>query len=62
MHCLSTLLKNTPCGRSRGTMLKLNGSHQSVVYADCVNGLRANINNMRINSEALIDSTKGVGP
>jgi hypothetical protein len=41
--------------------LKLNGTHQLLVYADDVNLLRYNIDTIKRNTEAVIDATKEVG-
>jgi hypothetical protein len=41
--------------------MKLNGTHQLLVYADDVNLLGDNINTIEKNAEALIDASKGVG-
>jgi hypothetical protein len=41
--------------------LKLNGTHQLVVYADDVNLLGDNIDNIKKNTEILIDTSKEVG-
>jgi hypothetical protein len=38
--------------------LKLNGTHELLVYADDVNLLGDNINTVRKNAEALIDSIR----
>jgi hypothetical protein len=41
--------------------LKLNGTHQLLVYAGEVNLLGGNINTMKKNTETLVDSSKEVG-
>jgi hypothetical protein len=41
--------------------LKLNGTHQLLVYADDVNLLGDNIDAIKKNMETLIDSSKEVG-
>jgi hypothetical protein len=41
--------------------LKLNGTHQLLVYADDVNLLRDNIDAIKKNMETLIDASKEVG-
>jgi hypothetical protein len=41
--------------------LKLNGTHELLVYADDVNQLRDNIDTIKKNTEALIDASKEVG-
>jgi uncharacterized protein (UPF0335 family) len=41
--------------------LKLNGTHQLLVYADGVNRLEDSINTIQKNREALIDASKEVG-
>jgi hypothetical protein len=40
--------------------VKLNGTHQLLVYADYVNLLRANIDTIKKNTESLIDASKEV--
>jgi hypothetical protein len=42
--------------------LKLNGTHQLLAYADDVNLLGGNIDNIKKNIETLIEAIKGVGP
>jgi hypothetical protein len=42
-------------------LLKLNGTHQLLVYADDVSLLEDNIGTMKENTEILIDATKVVG-
>jgi hypothetical protein len=51
-----------PSGRSKKKPmgLKLNGIHQ-LVYADYVNLLGDNINTIKKNTEATIDTSKGLG-
>ena len=41
--------------------LKLNGTHQLVVYADCVNILGESVHNVKKNEEALIVASKETG-
>jgi hypothetical protein len=41
--------------------LRLNGTHQLLVYADDMNLLRDNINTAKKNKETLFDSSNGVG-
>jgi hypothetical protein len=41
--------------------LKLNGTHQLLVYVDDVNGLGDNIDTIKKNAETLIDASKEVG-
>jgi hypothetical protein len=41
--------------------LKLNGTHQLLVYADDVNLLGDNIDTIKKNMETLIDASKAVG-
>jgi hypothetical protein len=41
--------------------LKLNGTHQLLIYADDVNLLGGNIDNIRKNTNALIDASNKVG-
>jgi hypothetical protein len=41
--------------------LKLNGTHQLLVYVDDVSLLRDNIDTIEKNTEALIDASKEVG-
>jgi hypothetical protein len=41
--------------------LKLNGTHQLLVYADDVNILGDNTNTIKENTETLIDASKEVG-
>jgi hypothetical protein len=52
-----------PLGKSKENQvgLKLNGTHQLLVYADDVNLLRDNIDSIKKNTETLIDSSKEVG-
>jgi hypothetical protein len=42
--------------------LKLNGSHQPLVYADDVNLLENNIDTVKRNTDTLADAHKKVGP
>jgi hypothetical protein len=41
--------------------LKLNGTHQLLVYADDMNLLSGNIDTIKKNTETLIDASKEVG-
>jgi hypothetical protein len=41
--------------------LKLNGTHQLLVYADNVNLLENNLNTMKKNTRAVTDASKEVG-
>jgi hypothetical protein len=41
--------------------MKLNGTHQLLAYADDVNLLEDNIDNIKKNTETLIDASKEVG-
>jgi hypothetical protein len=41
--------------------LKLNGTQQLLAYADDVNILRENIDELKKNTEALLDASKKVG-
>jgi hypothetical protein len=41
--------------------LKLNGTHQLLMYADHVNVIRDNINTTKKNTETLTDASKEVG-
>jgi hypothetical protein len=41
--------------------MKLNGTHQLLAYADDVNLLGDNIDNIKKNTETLIDASKEVG-
>jgi hypothetical protein len=52
-----------PLGRCRKTRwdLKLNGTHQFLVYADDVNLLGDNTDTIKKNTETLIDASKEVG-
>jgi hypothetical protein len=42
--------------------LKLNGSQQLLIYADDLNPFGSNFNTIRRNRDALIDSSREVGP
>jgi hypothetical protein len=57
-HCFSILPSNIPLERSRER--KLNGTHQSLTYADEVNLLGDNIGTIKTNTETLIDAIKEV--
>jgi pyruvate kinase len=62
-HCFSTLLWNVPLGRSKKKNqvgLKLNGTHLLLVYDGGVSLSVENINTIKKNKEALIDTTKEV--
>jgi hypothetical protein len=41
--------------------LKLNGTHQLLVYADDVNILGGSIHSIKENAEALVDACKEIG-
>jgi hypothetical protein len=47
-----------PSGRTNQVGLKLNGTHQLLVYADDVNLLGDNIDTIKKNTETLIDVSK----
>jgi hypothetical protein len=58
-HCFSTYAISKVQENQVG--LKLNGTHQLLVYADDVNLLGDNIDPIKKNTETLIDASKAVG-
>ena len=62
LYCLyfSTLLYNVCHGEGSGKQdgLKLNGTHQLLVYADDVNMLVGSVCTMKKNTEALVDPVR----
>jgi hypothetical protein len=62
-QCFSALFYNTQAGRTnKREGLEMNGTHQLLVYADDVNLLGKEINETKKNTEALLDTSKEVGP
>ena len=57
------MLESTPLGAVQVNQngLKLNGTHQLLVYADDVNVLGGSIHTVKENAEALIVASKGNG-
>ena len=43
------------------TLMKLNGTHQLLVYADDVNMLGGSVHTIKENTEALVVASKGIG-
>jgi hypothetical protein len=61
-HCFSTALEYVISKVQENEMeLKLNGTHQLLVYADDVNLLGGNRDTIKKNAETLSDASKEVG-
>ena len=62
-HFCSTLLKRTPLRRVQVNQdgLKLNGTHQLLVYADDVNMVGGRVHTVKENAEALLVASKEIG-
>jgi len=57
-HCFSTLLKRVQVSQD---CLKLNGTHQLLVYADDVNMVGGSVHTVKENEEALVVTSKEIG-
>ena len=62
-HCFSTLLLEYAIRRVQVNHdgLKLNGTHQLLVYADDVNILRGSVHTIKKNADALVVASKETG-
>jgi hypothetical protein len=60
-HCFSTFPQNIRKGQENQVGLKLNGTHQLLVYADDANLLGDNTETIKIKTETLTGASKEAG-